>query len=87
MRKLCQDQQTELLKWRKTKASIDNHWKSKGYLFLIVKYILVKYLGFLIGAIAIVTGGYIASSGAQISGGVMGTSVIIGLVSVICYWE
>ena len=43
---------------------------------------LGQIFGFLIGAIAIVTGGYIASSGAQISGGVMGTSVVIGLVSV-----
>ena len=41
-----------------------------------------QVFGFLIGAIAIVTGGYIASSGAQISGGIMGTSVVIGLVSV-----
>ena len=43
---------------------------------------LGQIFGFLIGAIAIVTGGYIASSGSQISGGVMGTSVVIGLVSV-----
>ena len=43
---------------------------------------LGQIFGFLIGAIAIVTGGYIALSGSQISGGVMGTSVVIGLVSV-----
>ena len=41
-----------------------------------------QVFGFLIGVIVIVTGGYIASSGAQISGGIMGTSVVIGLVSV-----
>ena len=41
-----------------------------------------QVLGFAIGVIAIVTGGYIASSGAQISGGIMGTSVVVGLVSV-----
>ena len=33
MMKLCRDQPTEFLKWRKTKASIDSHWKRKDYLF------------------------------------------------------
>ena len=43
---------------------------------------LGQIFGFLIGAIAIVTGGYTALSGAQIPGGVIGTSAVIGLVSV-----
>ena len=41
-----------------------------------------QVLGFFIGAIAIVTGGYTALSGAQISGGFIGTAGVVGLVAV-----
>ena len=46
---------------------------------------LGQIFGFLIGAIAIVTGGYIALSGAQIPGGVIGTSAVIRSGISICY--
>ena len=43
---------------------------------------LGQIFGFLIGAIAIVTGGYTALSGAPIPGGFIGTAGVVGLVSV-----
>ena len=41
-----------------------------------------QVLGFFIGVIAIVTGGYTALSGAQIPGGFIGTAGVVGLVAV-----
>ena len=41
-----------------------------------------QVLGFFIGVIAIVTGGYVALSGAQIPGGFIGTAGVVGLVAV-----
>ena len=41
-----------------------------------------QIFGFLIGIVAIVTGGYTALSGAPIPGGFIGTAGVVGLVSV-----
>jgi uncharacterized membrane protein len=43
---------------------------------------LGQVLGFAIGVIAIITGGYTALNGAPISGGFIGTAGVVGLVSV-----
>lgn len=43
---------------------------------------LGQIFGFLIGAIAIVTGGYTALNGAPIPGGFIGTTGVVGLVAV-----
>ena len=43
---------------------------------------LGQVLGFAIGVIAIITGGYTALNGAQISGGFIGTAGVVGLVAV-----
>ena len=43
---------------------------------------LGQIVGFLIGIVAIVTGGYTALSGAPIPGGFIGTAGVVGLVSV-----
>ena len=43
---------------------------------------LGQIFGFLIGAIAIVTGGYTALSGAPIPGGFIGTTGVVGLTAV-----
>ena len=41
-----------------------------------------QMLGFLIGIIAIITGGYTALNGAPIPGGFIGTAGVVGLVAV-----
>ena len=41
-----------------------------------------QMLGFFIGAVAIVTGGYTALNGAPIPGGFIGTAGVVGLVAV-----
>ena len=43
---------------------------------------LGQVLGFAIGVIAIITGGYTALNGAPISGGFIGTAGVVGLVSI-----
>lgn len=58
-------------------------WMEKKELSLANREVhLGQVLGFAIGVIAIITGGYTALNGAPISGGFIGTAGVVGLVSV-----